>query len=74
MATDRYCRYFQLNQKGLKQKNKKLHLILQVDSESFQLTGLQEENIPNPVYGETECTDDYVYIPRGNHPQDFNRK
>jgi len=46
----------------------------QVDSESFQLTGLQEENIPNPVYGETECTDDYVYIPRGNHPQDFNRK
>ncbi|XP_023334329.1 uncharacterized protein LOC111705865 [Eurytemora carolleeae] len=46
----------------------------QVDQNSFQLTGLQDLNIPTPVNGESNCFDDFVYIPRGSHPEDSMQK
>jgi len=42
----------------------------QTDPSSFQLTGLQEENVPSPWNGESMCYEDYVYIPRGQNLYD----
>jgi len=46
----------------------------QVDDLAFQLSGLHDENLASPGNGEVVCHDDYVYVPRGAHPEDFGRK
>jgi len=46
----------------------------QTGPQAFQLTGLEETNIPTPWNGENMCTEDYLYIPRGQHPQDLSMK
>jgi len=43
----------------------------QVAPDSFQLTGLKDENIASPWNGEKYCYDDYVYVPRGAHIDDL---
>jgi hypothetical protein len=43
----------------------------QPDSSSFQLSGLDTGNIPFPLNGEASCSEDYVFIPRGQHPSDM---
>ena len=37
----------------------------QGDAESFQLSGLDSGNTPYPYNGETQCNEDYLFIPRG---------
>ena len=44
----------------------------QEDAESFQLSGLDSGNTPYPSNGETHCSEDYLFIPRGQHPSDIS--
>ena len=44
----------------------------QKDEESFQLSGLDSGNTPFPRNGENDCTEDYLFIPRGQHPSDIS--
>merc|ERR1712115_181032 len=46
----------------------------QEDAESFQLSGLDNGNTPYPSNGETHCSEDYILIPRGQHPSDFSQQ
>jgi hypothetical protein len=44
----------------------------QGDAESFQLSGLDSGNTPYPYNGESQCNEDYLFIPRGQHPSDIS--
>ena len=49
--------------------------------QDFQMSGILDniDNEPDlegiqPTFGETNCYDDYVFIPRGHHPEDMDKK
>ena len=46
----------------------------QVDTQSFQMSGLRGDNVAAPVNGEDLCDSDYLYIPRGQHLDDITQK
>ena len=45
----------------------------QADAESFQLSSLDNGNTPTPMNGEVSCSEDYLFIPRGQHPADITQ-
>jgi len=48
--------------------------------DDFQMSGVVDPSTINdlneiqPTFGESKCYDDYVFIPRGHHPEDLQKK